>query len=200
VHVLADGGRVLVRRIVPEDREAIASGYRQLSSLSRHTRFFSPPDELEDKDLDYLTVLDYYDHYAIGAFMLDEPGEPGVAVARYIRDRDDPTQAEVAVTVLDRYQRRGIGTLLTRLLADVASRNDVRTFVYYVLWENDEMIEMLREEGARVTPDEPGVALIELDLPESGDELPDRTVRQVLRSIANRVRAVLFDRDGWPNT
>jgi len=196
--VLADGGRVLVRRIGPEDREAIAAGYRQLSAQSRHTRFFSPPDELDDKDLDYLTVLDYHDHYAIGAFMVDERGAPGVAVARYRRDRDDPTHAKVAVTVVDRYQRRGIGTLLTRLLADVASRNDVRTFVYYALWENDDMIEMLREEGARVTPDEPGVALIELDLPESGDELPERTVRQVLRSVADRVRAVLFDKDALP--
>ena len=192
-HVLADGGRVLVRPVVPEDREAVAAGYQQLSSRSRRTRFFSPPDVLGDDDLDYLTVLDYHDHYAIGAFMLDEPGAPGVAIGRYIRDRDEPGRAEVAVTVLDQYQHRGIGTLLTRLLADVASRNDVRTFVYYVLWENEDMIELLREEGARVSPDEPGVAFIELDLPEPGAELPEHTIRQVLRSLADRVRVFLFE-------
>jgi GNAT superfamily N-acetyltransferase len=166
-HVLADGGRVLVRPVVPSDRDELAAGYRRLSSRSRHTRFFSPPDDLDDDDLDYLTILDYRDHFAVAAFLLDEPGQPGVAVARYVRDPDDPSRAEVAITVLDDHQRRGIGTLLMQRLAAVAATNDIDTFVQFVLWDNDDMVGLLRAQGATVEPDEPGVARLELALPVS---------------------------------
>jgi GNAT superfamily N-acetyltransferase len=174
-HELADGSRVLVRPIVPSDRAQLEAGYRTLSPRSRHTRFFAPPSELSDADLDYLTQLDYRNHCALGAFMLDEPGTPGVAVARYVRDPDDPSSAEVAVTVLDDYQRRGIGTLLTWLLASEAAARGVRTFMHFVQWENDDMIELLREKGARITADEPGVARIEFDLPDIAHDAFERT-------------------------
>jgi len=166
-HTLADGGRVLVRPVVPSDRDELAAGYRRLSSRSRHTRFFLPPDELDDDDLDYLTVLDYRNHYAVCAFLLDEPGRPGVAVARYVRDAAEPSQAEVAITVLDDHQRRGIGTLLMHRLAEVAVTHDIETFVQYVRWDNDDMIGLLQAQGATVDPDEPGVARLELMLPVS---------------------------------
>ena len=44
--------------------------------------------------------LDYDRHFALAAFAVDEPGEPGVGVARWIRQADDPAKAEAAVTVL----------------------------------------------------------------------------------------------------
>jgi GNAT superfamily N-acetyltransferase len=192
-HVVGDGLRVLVRPLVAADRAELAAGYRKLSSRSRHTRFFAPPDELDEDDLDYLTLLDYDDHYALAAFALDAPGRPGIGVARYVRERDRPSHAEVAVTVLDGYQRRGLGTLLMRLLASIAVTHGVSTFVYYAQWENEEMIEELRAEGARVSPDEAGVARIELDLPGGGDELGERTVHQITRTLARRLRDV-FER------
>lgn len=187
-HVLADGTRLLVRPVVPGDRVELSAGYHKLSQHSRHTRFFAPPNELSEADLDYLTQLDYRDHCALAAFVLDEPGQPGVAVARYVREADDSACAEVAVTVLDKYQRRGIGTLLTRLIADAAAANDVRTLVYFVQWKNDEMIELLRQNGARIKADEPGVARVELDIPEAGREVPDRTLHEIVRTLAQLVR------------
>jgi len=162
-----------------------------LSTRSRHTRFFSPPVDLSDDDLDYLTNLDYRDHCALAAFVLDEPAQPGVAVARYVRDSDQPANAEVAVTVLDAYQGRGIGTLLMRLIADIAAHNGVRTFVHFVMWDNDAMIDLLRQEGARVEPDEPGVARVEIDLPEPGGELPEHTLHELVRTAAQHVREVI---------
>ena len=190
-HVLADGLRVLVRPLAPADRAELASGYRQLSSRSRHTRFFVPPDELSDADLDYLTRLDYHDHYTLAAFALDEPGQPGIGVARYVRERDRPAVAEVAVTVLDAYQRRGLGTLLVRLLAPIAASNGVAAFVYYMRWDNEQVIEQLRVEGARVLPDEAGVARIELDLPAAGEDLPSSVVHRIAKALAQRLREAL---------
>ena len=194
-HVLDDGLRVLVRPVVPTDRAELEAGYRSLSTHSRQTRFFSPPKELSEDDLDYLTNVDQYDHCALAAFAADEPGAPGLGVARYIREEGRPTHAEVAVTVLDDYQHRGIGTLLMRLLASVAATNGVRTLVSYVQWDNGDLIEQLREEGARVLPDEAGVARIELDIPHDSGGLPDSSVRQIIGMFTERLRSRLSRSD-----
>jgi protein lysine acetyltransferase len=191
VHTLADGTRVLVRPLLPGDRAELAAGYEQLSAASRRRRFFATPDHLSEHVLDYLTNLDYRTHFAWAAFAIDEPDSPGIAVARYICDQRDATAAEIAVTVLDSYQNRGLGTLLTQLLADVAVRNGVRSFVSYVLWENADAVARLRAEGARISPAEPGMARIEIDLPPPPDTVPDATVRPILSAVADGVRQLL---------
>jgi acetyltransferase len=191
VHVLTDGTRVLVRPLLPDDRAELAARYEQLSPASRRRRFFGTPDRLSEHVLDYLTDLDYRTHFAWAAFAIDEPGTPGIAVARYICDHRVATVAEIAVTVLDRYQHRGLGTLLTQLLADVAASNGVRTFVGYVLWENADAVARLRAEGARIAPAEPGMARIEIDLPAPPDTVPDTTVHHLLCAVADGVRHLL---------
>ncbi len=182
-HVLPDGQEVLVRPLLYSDRSKLAAGFAVLSRQSRRLRFFDAPDELDGDDLEYLTNIDYEDHFACVAVIPDEPTPDGadvgavpgtgVGVGRYIREADDPTVAEVAVTVLDEYQRRGIGTLLTRTLSDVAVAKGITTFVNYVQWDNRGAIERLVAEGARVAPSEPGVARVELELPHTVDDLPD---------------------------
>jgi ribosomal protein S18 acetylase RimI-like enzyme len=103
----------------------------------------------------------------------------GVGVARYVCE-DDPTVAEVAVTVLDDYQRRGIGTLLTRTLAEVAAENGIRSVVNYVQWENAAAIELLTDEESRISPAEPGIARIEVDLPARVADVPDSHLHRVI--------------------
>src|ERR1035441_4855665 len=97
IHELAGHTRVLVRPLQLSDRHELAIGYEHLSAQARHLRFFTAPSRLSDADLEYLTNLDYKDHFAWAAFALDEPDEPGIGVARYIRDRAQPDHAEVAV-------------------------------------------------------------------------------------------------------
>jgi GNAT superfamily N-acetyltransferase len=191
VHLLADGTRVLVRPLLPGDRAELAARYEELSPASRRRRFFGTPNRLSEHVLDYLTNLDYRTHFAWAAFAIDEPGTPGIAVARYICDRRDATVAELAVTVLDRYQHRGLGTLLTQLLADVAASNGVRTFVSYVLWENADAVARLRAEGARIAPAEPGMARIEIDLPPPPETVSDTTAHNLLSAVADGVRHLL---------
>ncbi|MGH9085390.1 MAG: GNAT family N-acetyltransferase [Acidimicrobiales bacterium] len=190
-YVLDDGGAVLIRPLLHGDRFELATAYAGLSAHSRRLRFFAAADELEPEDLEYLTNIDYHDHFAFAAFAVDGPWPRGIGVGRYIRDTADPTAAEIAVTVTDAYQCRGLGTLLTRLLADVAVTNGIRTFVNYVLWENTTAIALLTEQGARVTPSEPGIARIELDLPDSSAELSDSYVHRLLRTFADALRDAL---------
>lgn len=63
--------------------------------------------QLTEAELDYLTNIDYQDHFAWTAFALDDPGQPGIGVARFIRLVERPEAAEAAVTVIDAYQGRG---------------------------------------------------------------------------------------------
>lgn len=190
VVTLADGGRVLVRPLLYSDRSDLIEGYGRLTPHSRHLRFFSPPETLSEGDVEYLTNLDYRNHFALAAFAIDQPGAPGIAVARYIRE-PETTTAEVAVTVLDAYQHRGLGSLLMQRLAEVAASNGVRSFVNFVMWDNEELIELLREEGATVTPDEPGIARVELALPWDGRSVPDWSLHRILHAFADHIRQIL---------
>ncbi len=107
-------------------------------------------------------------------------------MGRYLRDPTDPAIAEVAVTVMDDHQRRGVGTLLTRALGEVAAERGIRTFVSYVQWGNDLAVESLAREGARVLPDEPGIARIEIDVPVAVADAADSLVRRILGRLGGR--------------
>jgi len=191
IHELADHCRVLVRPLQLSDRHELAIGYEHLSAEARRLRFFAAPSRLSDADLEYLTNLDYHDHFAWAAFAIDERGQPGIGVARYIRDPTQPNHAEVAVTVLDDYQHRGLGTLLLEMLADHARRNGITTFVSHILWDNREILETLAAAGARIEPEEPGVARVAIGIPAPESPTLVGLVRAALRAFGRATREVL---------
>jgi RimJ/RimL family protein N-acetyltransferase len=180
---LADGTRVRLRPIVPEDKAHILAAWQRLSPESRYRRFMSPMDELTPEMLAQLTEIDYVDHFAWAAFALDEKGEPGIGVARYVRVKDEPEVAEAAVTVVDDYQGRGVGTLLLQALGAVALENGIKRFRGYVLSDNRAIRELLEELGARVFHDGPGVDVLEVELP-SEDDIRGSQVYEALRAVA----------------
>jgi L-amino acid N-acyltransferase YncA len=174
------GLRLRIRPLEPSDREALAEGYQQLSETSRRQRFVVPPSHLSSDALTYLTSVDHVNHEAIGAFVLKQRRYQGMAVARYIRTAGDPTVAEVAVTVLDRYQRRGVGSLLMRTLAELAIANGIRRFCAFILADNELALELAGEASASITRVEPGVVRVDVDLP-TDDATMARAVRMAAR-------------------
>ena len=184
---LADGGRILVRGLLPSDRGELAQRYLELSPATRRLRFFNAPDHLSERVLDYLMDVDQQDRAAVAAFAIDDDGRPGVGIARYVRVRSDPTCAEAAVTVLDAYQGRGIGTALLRRLADTARANEITTFTASVMWENRELLDNLRALDAEITPGEPGVASVRIAVPEPEVALPTTDLHHALRVFASRI-------------
>lgn len=156
---LADGTEVLLRPISPDDKPLLEEGMSRLSPDSRRLRFMAPVETLSRAQLTYLTEIDHRHHLAWGVLRGDEP----VAVGRAVRLHDDPTAAEVAITVVDEYQRRGIGRLLIELLAEVSRRLGIERFTFEALPENDAMLSLLRSYGADYHLGE-GVVAGQLDL------------------------------------
>ena len=185
---LRDGTRVLLRPVVPEDKDRFVDGFSRLSPESRYRRFMAPIDELDPELLAYFTEVDYVDHFAYVALLADEPGQPGVAVARYVRLPEDPEAAEAAVTVVDDYQGRGLGTLLVEALGAVALENGIKRFTGYLLVENRPMLDLLEEMGARAEFEAPGLYRVEVDLPTRAWELKNTSLYRVFRALARGER------------
>lgn len=162
---LGDGTPIRIRPIGPDDKAALAAGLRELSPQSQYLRFLQLRSEFTERELAYLTELDYVDHFAWAALATGEPGVPGVGVARYVRDHERPDTAEAAVVVIDRFHNRGVGGLLLRALAETAVRNGIHHLRGYVASENRRVLDSLRERGGVIGQAAGGLVPVEFPLP-----------------------------------
>lgn len=161
---LKDGTEIVIRQIAPEDKRVLKEAFERLSEQSRFRRFLSPKNQLTETELVFLTEVDHHDHEAIVALAPRE--ETGVGVARFVRSEHDPALAEVAVTVADDWQHRGVGTALLAELVERARSEDVRRFGAVVHSSNRPMFELLQQLGAVVSRSRDGDTVeIELELP-----------------------------------
>jgi GNAT superfamily N-acetyltransferase len=142
---LRDGASIVVRPIRSDDKPQLVRGFERLSRDSVYKRFLSPLPELRPMDLVFLTEVDHHDHEALIAF--DAQAREPVGVARYVRSSADPTRAEFAVTVVDDWQRLGVGTALLRRLSQRAREEGVCCFTALLLAENHEMRGLLEKLG-----------------------------------------------------
>jgi GNAT superfamily N-acetyltransferase len=148
---LEDGSIFEVRPVTPDDKPLLASGFERLSERSRYLRFLGAMPSLSRRQLAYLSELDHCSHVAIG--ILDDGGP--VAVGRWVRFDDEPSDADVAITVVDDYQGRGVGRIVIEVLAEIARHRGVRWLHFDVLAENAAMLRMLDRLGAVRTPSGP---------------------------------------------
>jgi GNAT superfamily N-acetyltransferase len=179
--VLRDGSEVVVRRVDPSDAPLIAEGFERLSAESRRLRFISSKQRLTNAELRYLTDVDGSHHEALVA--TDPKTGQGVGIARFIRLEGEPNVAEVAVTVADAWQGRGLGTLLLERLTERARQEGVTHFSALIAADNKVMIDMLERASAEVRPTgaSDGVAEYRAELPPAG---LGASLREALRSAA----------------
>jgi len=142
---LRDGARVGLRPIAPEDKPLLAASFARLSERSRYRRFFTGKPELSAAELDYLVDVDHRDHEAIVA--VDLASGDVLGVARYIRSPHDPEVAEVAITVVDDWQGRGLGRALADRVTYRARREGVRRFSAVVQSDNEASLALLSGAG-----------------------------------------------------
>ena len=151
---LRDGTRVHLRPIRQDEAPRLLGLYDRLSPESLYFRFFAVPDKDRSK-AEYLAHVDYVDRYALVA----EVDGTLVGVARWERSLADPTRAEVAFTVADDLQGRGLGSALFRRLATLARTQGIATFDAEVLPGNEKMLRVFARSGLEQTtrPDSPSL-------------------------------------------
>ncbi|MBI2244908.1 MAG: GNAT family N-acetyltransferase [Nocardioides sp.] len=176
---LNDGTRALIWDLWPSDREAVRAGFEKLSEETRFHRFLAAVPHLTDTMLVHLVdEVDGVDHVAVALVVLDEDGNGVPAgVARMIRYADKRDAADIAVTVIDAFQRRGVATAL---LTELMRRRPVGVtrLVTTVTADNAASLAMLRRLGPTVAepagPNRLDVT-VELPPPSTDDSTDDST-------------------------
>jgi RimJ/RimL family protein N-acetyltransferase len=160
---LRDGSAVRIRPLRACDAPLLLDGFARLSAQSRRRRFLGVKHQLTVAELRYLTDIDHHDHEALGA--VSAASGRGVAVARYVRSADDPHSAELAATVVDEWQRRGLATELLARLTLRALRAGIFSFTASVGADNEAVIGLLRRKaGVELVHLDPGVAEYDISL------------------------------------
>jgi len=184
---MRDGTELLLRPVLPGDSERTMQGHVRFSSETIYRRFMSPRVP-SPALMDYLAEVDYVDHFVW--VMTDGHGNP-VADARFVRDDHNPTVAEIAFTVGDAYQGRGVGSFLIAALSVAARVDGVEKFTGRMLADNVAMRAIMDRYGASWERDDVGVVITVIDVPDVRDlplsrEMADKikhTARQVIRAV-----------------
>ncbi len=143
---LKDGTPVLIRPIRPDDEPRIVAFHGRLSPDTRYHRFFSPKEHLPPDWAHFFANVDYHRRLALVAQPIGA-GEPALmGVGRYDMTDEEGT-AEVAFVVEDRWQDKGLGTILFNDLLRAAEARGIRRFRAYVLADNDRMLRLLSRYG-----------------------------------------------------
>jgi RimJ/RimL family protein N-acetyltransferase len=159
---LSDCTLVYVREIRPDDKDRLSQALTQLSQESVVKRFLGPKPSLSAAELRYLTEVDGYDHRALVAVPADDEEQRIVAVARYVRLKDDPQAAEMAIVVCDELHGKGLGSLLARLITDAARERDVHRVTASVQSQNRAAIRLMRQIDDRLSSERVGSSVTEL--------------------------------------
>jgi acetyl coenzyme A synthetase (ADP forming)-like protein len=142
--VLKDGSTIHVRPIRPDDESRLLDLLRSLSQQSRWLRFFAPVSDASlTAEARREVNVDYTSRFGVVATKGSD--ERIVGHAFYIASGKG--RAEVAFTISDEFQGRGLGTILLGQLAAVASANGIHLFEADVLSANHKMIGVFRESG-----------------------------------------------------
>jgi acetyltransferase len=168
---LADGRRLTIRPVLPQDAALHRAFVAGLSPVARYRRFHGPVNVLPESTLRYMTEVDYVAHMALIATTIDDlKGEIQIAEARWVRraPEEGDDVADFALVVDDRWQRAGLGSILLGMLADTAAAQGIRRLSGDVLADNEGMCRLLKHAGWRLTRErhDPRLVIAWLSLPE----------------------------------
>jgi acetyltransferase len=147
---LADGTRIFVRPMRPEDEPLLHRFLEKVSAEDLRLRFFAPVKAFSHPFLARLTQLDYARAMAFAA--LDETSGELLGIVRLHADANYE-KAEYAILVRSDLKGRGLGWQLMELMIRYARSEGLMHIEGQVLQENDTMLQMCHELGFRIADD-----------------------------------------------
>jgi len=144
------GQTVKLRLVKKGDAALLVDMFYRLSPETKRLRFhlytIKIPEEQVWQEAEKLSDLDPQLQVAIVATTFEKDGrERAVAVARFVRQTVEDTEAEVAVVVRDDFQRRGLGKRLLLILADRARELEITHFTAWVVDDNIRLMKLIKD-------------------------------------------------------
>ncbi|HTV98384.1 MAG TPA: GNAT family N-acetyltransferase [Steroidobacteraceae bacterium] len=159
------GESVSIRPIRKADAELESAFVHHLSAESKHFRFLGGVRDLPASELKRLCDVDGTHSMAFVATIQRDGREVEIGVSRYEPDARADVR-EIAVTVADEWQHRGLGTILMKLLIQSAKSNGVKQLYSVDLADNAAMSALAQDLGMIRTrdPDDPRQVIYSLTL------------------------------------
>lgn len=146
------GEAITIRPIRLMDQAMEAEFVRRLSPESRHFRFLGGMRELPPAMVRAFCDVDGRHSMAFVATVNVDGQETEVGVARFSPNSADDVR-EMAVTVADAWQHKGLGTTLAKQLIEFAKDHGVRELYSVDLAENSAMRHLAHDLGMTAHPD-----------------------------------------------
>ncbi len=147
---IRDNTYICFKTLGKDDREKFIDGFKRLSQKTVYLRFFGFMKELTDKQVDDFLNTDKKDHIAWAAFDIVGDDAIGIGVGRFKRSEFNPKEAEMALTVLDDYQDKGVGSVLLAIMYYLAGKLEIDVLTGNILSENAKLIRRFMELGAKM--------------------------------------------------
>ena len=165
---MKDGKKVTIRPIRPEDEPVMVNFHEGLSERSVYLRYFSPlklQQRVAHTRLVRICFNDYDREIALVAEHQNGDGKSKIVGVARLSKLHTNNAGEFAVVVTDAWQRKGLGTELTKRLVQIAKHEKLGSLVAYTLRENKDMQAMCKKVGFKVrTPVGESECVIEMEL------------------------------------
>jgi acyl-CoA hydrolase/GNAT superfamily N-acetyltransferase len=140
------GIEILLRPIKITDEPLLKDFFYGLSDKSMYRRFMSQRRDMPHRQLQQFVVIDYTREMLLLASITSGEKEEAVGLGQYAIAGDSHI-AEVAFTVRDDYQNKGIGTELLSYLTFLARSQGLLGFTAETLMENLPMLHLFEKMG-----------------------------------------------------
>lgn len=169
--------------VQPHNKKQISEGLRDMSPESIRNRFLGSKREFSETELLYLTILDGWNHYAFG-IEEREKLKRGVGLIRLVRASHNEKEAEVAITIIDEYQKMGLGSFLLNLIILAALERKIETLSFTFLPQNDAISKLIHKAGKPIPgPHNQDYTQLYLDLKKTDVEAIKSQLRSILPLI-----------------
>ena len=150
-----DGQSIIIRPINIQDMSLEFDFIEHLSPETKHYRFFGAINNLSEKVLKTFCDIDGKDSMAFIATEQVDEKETEIGVCRYVVT-SKPDVYELALTIADKWQHKGLGKLLMNQLINYAKSNGIKWLYSVELADNALMHNLCKELGmqAKVDPDD----------------------------------------------